>query len=131
MRFFSPSHTAPDKLLALAGILIVVAEVYIGSYSPLHALFLAIGILAIYVGSWRFTGRLIHRRANTALRGEVDRFVSLVRQLYTDRTEGDAASLHQTKAELRECYERIINAAVNYQEPTEGQDTDTEAVSAG
>jgi hypothetical protein len=44
---------------------------------------------------------------------------------------GPAARRHQTKAELRECYERIINAAVNYREPTEGQDADTKAVSAG
>lgn len=105
-----------DKVLALVGLLIVVAEIYVLAISPIHALVLALGVLLIYLGTWRTTGKLLHRRANMVLRGELDQFISLVRKLYGSRTKADSAGIHEAKAELRESLERIISAANTYQE---------------
>ena len=71
------------------------------------------------VGTWRLVGRLLHRRMNTVLRVEIDKFIMLARDLYGHRTQADAARLHQTKAALRETLERIISAASKYQESPE------------
>jgi uncharacterized membrane protein len=101
----------PDKLLAVIGLAIVVIELYVLDLSPQHALLLAFGVLLIYVGSWRLTGQLLHKRENRALRGEIHKLIALTRDLYTHRTNGDSARLKETKAALRESLERIITAA--------------------
>jgi uncharacterized membrane protein len=105
-----------DKVIALLGVAIVALEIYVLSLEPLHVLLLALGAMLIYVGTWRFTGRLLHRRANRTLRGEVENFIGLVRRLYSSRSSGDAAGIHEAKAELRESLERIINAANTVQD---------------
>ena len=105
-----------DKVIALLGVVIVAVELYVLSLPPLHVLLLALGAMMIYVGTWRFTGRLLHRRANQALRGELDTFIDLVRQLYSSRSSGDSASIHQTKTNLRASLDRIIEAANTVQE---------------
>jgi uncharacterized membrane protein len=105
-----------DKVIALLGVAIVALELYILSLPPLHVLLLALGAMLIYIGTWRFTGRLLHRRANQALRGELDQFIELVRRLYSSRSSGDSAAIHQTKSDLRASLERIIEAANTVQE---------------
>ena len=107
---------ALDKVIALLGVVIVAVEIYTLSLQPLHVLLLALGAMMIYVGTWRFTGRLLHRRANRTLRGEVERFIGLVRKLYSSRSSGDAAGIHEAKAELRASLERIIDAANTVQD---------------
>jgi uncharacterized membrane protein len=116
---YAPTRNLMDRLLALAGLAIVVLEVYILVESPFHVLLLAFGVLLIYVGTWRLVGRLLHRRMNKVLRGEIDKFIKLARDLYSHRTNADAARLHQTKAALRESVERIISAASKYQDQPE------------
>lgn len=116
---FAPTRNLVDKMLALAGLAIVVLEIYILVDSPLHVIVLAFGVLLIYVGTWRLVGRLLHRRMNKVLRGEIDTFITLARNLYSHRTRGDSARLHQTKAALRESVERIISAGSKYQDQPE------------
>jgi hypothetical protein len=116
---YAPTRNLMDKVLALAGLAIVVLEVYILVESPYHVLLLAFGVLLIYVGTWRLVGRLLHRRMNIVLREEIDTFISLARDLYSHRTNSDSARLHQTKAALRESLERIISAASKYQDQPE------------
>ncbi len=110
------SRSSIDKLLALGGIILVLVLIYRFDYSPLQTLFVAIGTMMIYVGGWRQTGQLLNRRANRILRKEIDDFTRLVRKLYSGRTNGDSAAIHETKAQLRESFERILAAAANYQE---------------
>jgi hypothetical protein len=116
---YAPTRNLMDKLLALAGVAVVVLEIYILVESPYHVLLLAFGVLLIYVGTWRLVGRLLHRRMNIVLREEIDTFISLARELYSHRTNSDSARLHQTKAALRESLERIISAASKYQDQPE------------
>ncbi|UCC74623.1 MAG: hypothetical protein JSV86_08770 [Gemmatimonadota bacterium] len=116
---YAASRNMLDRLLALAGLVIVVVEIYALVDAPLHALLLAFGVLLIYVGTWRFVGRLLHRRMNRVLREQIDTFISLARDLYTHRTNGDSARFLETKAALRDTTERIISAASSYQEQPE------------
>lgn len=116
---YAPTRNLMDKVLALAGLAIVVLEIYILVDSPLHVIILALGVLLIYVGTWRLVGRLLHRRMNRRLRGEIDAFITLARDLYSHRTNSDSARFHSTKAALRESVERIISAASKYQEQPE------------
>ncbi len=118
---YVPSRSTLDHILALSGLVIVVVEIYTLLASPLHVLLLAVGILLIYIGSWRLTGRLLHRRLNTTLREEIDNFIALTRELYSHRTDGDSAAVHETKAALRDSFERILNAASVYSEQPEEQ----------
>ncbi len=111
-----PSRAALDKVLALGGLLLVVVEIYTHAYAPGHILLLALGILMMYVGSWRLIGGLVHKRANERLRGEIDNFITLVRRLYSYRSEGDSARIHETKTALRESVERIISNAITLRE---------------
>jgi uncharacterized membrane protein YfcA len=114
----SSFRTSLDRLAALAGLGIVAGEIYALGYPPGHVLLLAFGALLIYVGTWRVAGRLLHRRANTVLRAEIEQFIALVRKFYSARTRGDAAALHATKTALRSSFERILSAAGTYQEET-------------
>jgi two-component sensor histidine kinase len=116
MKSLMPSRATLDKLLALGGIVVLAFEVNAFEGSPFHLPVIALGVLMIYIGSWRMAGGLVHKRANKALRAEINHFISLVRQLYASRTEADAAAIHETKDALRESLERIISAASTYQE---------------
>lgn len=116
---YAPTRNLLDKMLALAGLAVVVLEVYILVESPFHVLLLAFGVLLIYVGTWRLVGRLLHRRMNKVLREEIDTFITLARNLYSHRTNADAARVHQTKGALRESVERIISAASKYKDQPE------------
>lgn len=116
---YAPTRNLFDKMLALAGLALVVLEIYILVASPFHVLLLAFGVLLIYVGTWRLVGRLLHRRMNKVLREEIDAFIKLARDLYSHRTNADAERLLQTKAALRESVERIISAASKYQDKSE------------
>ena len=113
------SRSVLDKILALAGIVIVGLAIYPFGNPPALVLIIAFGALLIYVGGWRTTGSLLHRRANRNLRAEIDNMVLLIRKLYSSRTNGDSARIHETKAALRESLERIISAAAVYQEQEE------------
>ncbi len=104
-----------DTALALGGAAVLILEFVNLDSSPFHIPLIALGALMIYIGVWRFSGQMLHRRANRVLRIEIDHFVSLVRELYSHRTNADAASVYETKAALRESVERIISAASIYQ----------------
>ncbi len=114
-----PSRATLSKLLALVGLAIVAVEIYVFSIPPVHILILAFGVLIMYVGALRFAGQISGRRINTVLRSEIGYFVSLVRQLYIHRTNGNSAGMQETKEALRQSVERIIRkAAAVHQEKT-------------
>lgn len=105
------SRVVFDRLLALGGAVIIVYEYFTLDTSPFHIPLIALGALMIYIGLWRLTGHLLHKRVNKSLRAEVNHFVSLVRQLSAQRAGGDAARITESEAALREMLERIISAA--------------------
>lgn len=111
MMSFLPSRAVLDRLFALGGAVIIFAEFYTLDASPFHIPVIALGILMIYIGTWRMAGRLLHKRTNKALRAEVDHFIALVRQLCAQRKRDDAARVTEAEAELRGSFERIISAA--------------------
>ncbi len=104
-------RAAVDKLLAVAGLAIVVVQLYLVSYSLLNVLLLALGILLMYIGTWRLMGTLVHKRANKELRAELNQFISLVRRLTSSRVNGDSSTAAQTRAAIHESVERIISIA--------------------
>lgn len=108
---FAPTRTLLERLLALGGLVIVLLEIFAFGFSAIHVLVLAVGTLMVYVGTWRLTGGFMRDRSNVVLRSEIERFLILVRQLYASRSKADSASIHETKAKVRESAERIISAA--------------------
>ena len=104
-------RAAFDRLLAVAGLAIVVVQLYLVSYSLLNVLLLALGILLMYIGTWRLMGTLVHKRVNKELRAELNEFISLVRRLTSSRVNGDSSTATQTRAAIHESVERIISIA--------------------
>lgn len=111
-----PTRVMLERLLALGGLVIVLLEIFVFDTSPLHVIVVALATLMIYVGTWRMTGGFVSQRSNVVLRAEINRFLVLVRQLYGERSRGDSAGIHETKAKLRDSAERIISAAANYKD---------------
>lgn len=105
------SRAVTERLLALGGAVIIVYEFFILDASPFHIPVIALGALMVYLGLWRVTGQLIHKRVNKPLRAEVNHFISLVRQLSAQKAGGDAKRIAESEAALREMLDRIISAA--------------------
>lgn len=114
LAILAPTRVMLERLLAVGGLVIIALEIFAFDYAPLHVLLLGLGVLMIYVGTWRLTRGFVSERANTVLRAEVNRFLVLVRQLYSGRSKGDSATMHETKSKLRESAEKIIQAASKY-----------------
>lgn len=107
--------------MIVLGTAIVALATLLMDIRALPALAVALGALLLSVGLMgiiRFLPKA-DRRANRVLRAEIDHLISLTRDLYRYRTLGDAAMIHETKAQLRENLDRIIKAASLYQEEPE------------
>jgi uncharacterized membrane protein HdeD (DUF308 family) len=100
-----------DKVVALIGLAIVIVEIFVLGLPAKHMLIITVGALLMLLGNWHLSSRLLHKRANTKLRSEINGHIELVRQLYRARSSGDSAGIHETKPELRDSLERIIQAA--------------------
>ncbi|KPK78679.1 MAG: hypothetical protein AMS25_14510 [Gemmatimonas sp. SM23_52] len=118
MMWLLPWRATLDRLLALGGAVIVIAEFWILDaspfhipVSPFHIPVIALGTLMIYIGTWRLTGHLLYKRRNRPLRTEIHQFIGLVRQLCAHKTRADATETAKTEAALRESVERIISVA--------------------
>lgn len=111
-----PTRVMLERLLVLGGLVIVLLELFVFDTSPLHVIVVGTATLMIYVGTWRLTGGFVSQRSNAVLRGEINRFLALVRQLYGERSRGDSAAIHETKAKLHDSAERIISAAADYKD---------------
>ncbi len=111
MMWLLPWRATLDRLLALGGAVIVIAEFWILDASPFHIPVIALGTLMIYIGTWRLTGHLLYKRRNRPLRTEIHQFIGLVRQLCAHKTRADATETAKTEAALRESVERIISVA--------------------
>jgi len=109
---FRVSRSTLDKGIALLGVALVMVQLLLLAYSPIHVLLVVVGVLLIYVGIWRlFSNMLPDRRVYRSLRGEVDLFIRQVRQLNAQRAKGDFTAAFETASELRESVERVIDAA--------------------
>lgn len=111
-----PSRAMLERLLVLGGLLIVLLEIFVFDTSPLHVIVVGMATLMIYVGTWRLTGGFVSQRSNAVLRAEINRFLVLVRQLYAERSRGDSAGIHETRAKLTDAAQRVISAAANYKD---------------
>ena len=111
MMWLLPWRATLDRLLALGGAVIVIAEFWILDASPFHIPVIALGTLMIYIGTWRLTGHLLYKRRNRPLRTEIYHFIGLARQLCAHKTRADATETAKTEAALRESVERIISVA--------------------
>jgi hypothetical protein len=105
-----------DKVVALIGLAIVIVEIVFLRPPAEHMLIIAIGAGLMLLSNWHFASRLLHKRANVALRTEIGKHLELVRQLYRARSTGDSAAIHETKPQLRDSLERSIHAASAIQE---------------
>ncbi len=109
---FQVSRSTLDKGIALTGVALVMVQLLLLAYSPIHVLMVVVGVLLIYVGIWRlFSNVLPDRRVYRPLRGEVDLFIRLVRQINRQRVSGDLTAAFETASDLRESVERVIDAA--------------------
>jgi len=119
------SRTTIDKGIALTGVVLVVAQLLLLAYSPIHVAAVVLGVLMIYVGIWRLSSHLLpNRRIYMPLRCEVDEFIRLVRKLNAQRASRDMSAAFETAAELRETVERVIAAAGVSQEPGNGTEAE-------
>lgn len=106
------SRTTFDKAVALTGVLLVLSQLLLLAYSPIHVAVVVLGVLMIYVGIWRLVSHMLpNRRIYMPLRSEVDDFIRLVRRLNSERAGGDATTAFETAAELRQTVEKVIEAA--------------------
>lgn len=109
---YKVSRATIDKGTALAGVLLVITQLLLLAYSPIHVAVVVLGVLMIYVGIWRLTSHMLpNRRIYMPLRGEVDEFIRLVRRLNTEKAHGDTTAAFETAAELRKRTERVIDVA--------------------
>ena len=109
---FKISRTTFDKWVALTGVALVMLQLLLLAYSPIHVAVVVLSVLLIYVGIWRLATHLLpDRRVYRPLRSEVDEFIKLVRKLNAERARGDDPAASETSAELRETVERVITAA--------------------
>lgn len=106
------SRATFDKAVALGGVLLVLSQLLLLAYSPIHVAVVVLGVLMIYVGIWRLVSNMLpNRRHYMPLREEVDEFIRLVRRLNTERATGDFPAAFETGAQLRETVERVIAVA--------------------
>ncbi|MGD2152338.1 MAG: hypothetical protein PVG79_03665 [Gemmatimonadales bacterium] len=119
------SRATIDKGIALTGVLLVISQLLLLAYSPIHVAVVVLGVLMIYVGIWRLSSHLLpNRRIFMPLRCEVDEFIRLVRRLNAQRSHRDVSAAFETAAELRETVERVIAAAGVPQEAGNGEDAE-------
>jgi hypothetical protein len=115
------SRATFDKAVALGGVLLVLSQLLLLAYSPIHVAVVVLGVLMIYVGIWRLVSHMLpNRRHYMPLREEVDEFIRLVRRLNTERAAGDFPAAFETSAQLRETVERVIAVAGVEKEPGNG-----------
>ncbi|UCC81867.1 MAG: hypothetical protein JSW46_12750 [Gemmatimonadota bacterium] len=121
-----------DKGVALTGVLLVLSQLLLLAYSPIHVAAVVLGVLMIYVGIWRLVSHMLpNRRIYMPLREEVDEFIRLVRRLNTERTKGDFPAAFETGAELRETVERVIAVAGVEKEPGNGTEAELQRQTMG
>jgi hypothetical protein len=119
------SRTTIDKGVALGGVALVLLELLLLAYSPVHVAVVVLGVLMIYVGIWRLASHVLpNRRIYLPLRAEVDEFIRLIRRLNAERGRGDFPAAFETAAELREAVERIITAAGVQGQPGNGTEAE-------
>ncbi len=107
-----PSRATLDKSLALVGVGLVLIQLLLLAYSPVHVAVVVLGVLMIYVGIWRVSTHLLpDRRKYGLLRSEVERYIALVRKLNAERARDENTAADETSTALREATERVIAAA--------------------
>ena len=126
------SRATFDKAVALTGVLLVLSQLLLLAYSPIHVAVVVLGVLMIYVGIWRLVSHMLpNRRVYMPLREEVDEFIRLVRRLNAERARGDFPAAFETGSELRETVERVIAVAGVEKEPGNGTEADLQRQTMG
>jgi hypothetical protein len=126
------SRATFDKAVALTGVLLVLSQLLLLAYSPIHVAVVVLGVLMIYVGIWRLVSHMLpNRRVYMPLREEVDEFIRLVRRLNAERASGNLPAAFETGAELRETVERVIAVAGVEKEPGNGTEADLKRQTMG
>lgn len=129
---FKVSRATFDKGTALTGVLLVLSQLLLLAYSPIHVAVVVVGVLMIYVGVWRLASHLFpNRRIYMPLREEVDEFIRLVRRLNSERASGNLPAAFETGAELRETVERVIAVAGIEKEPGNGTEAELKRQTMG
>lgn len=106
------ARPAVNKFLALGGVVIIMLQAFFIANRPAELTIILVGILVNQVGVWNMASRLLpERRVFNVLRGEVDRFIDIVRKLNRKAVEGDAAGVVEAKEEMHASVERIGEAA--------------------
>ncbi|UCC48685.1 MAG: hypothetical protein JSV41_00465 [Gemmatimonadota bacterium] len=112
MRSLVPSRSTVNKILALAGIVIIFVQLVLIAETRLQVIVVLLGILLNQIGTWGLAGHVMpERRKYLQLRSEVDRFLGLVRRLNTDAVSGYDAGVDEAKAAMHQSVDRMASVA--------------------
>ncbi len=101
-----------NKVLALGGVVIIMLQAFFIAGRRMELTIILVGIIVNQIGVWNMASRLLpDRRVFNVLRGEVDRFIDIVRKLNRKAVESDAEGVVEAKREMHESVERIGEAA--------------------
>lgn len=114
-----------DRFLAVGGILVIFLQVLFivleGAATEASPEFARMrfqfgvvlaGIIVNQIGVWSLANRVLpDRRVYLQLRGEVDRFIELVRTLNTYKVAGETERVDQTREKMIESLNRMVTSA--------------------
>ncbi len=101
-----------DRVVTYTGVLLVLVTVIFTDASAMQIPLVVAGLLLLQVGMWRGASRLLpSARRNFALRGQVDQFIKLVREMYRVANAKDASAFETVAEKLRARTEAVIDAA--------------------
>lgn len=101
-----------EKILALGGIVVILAPVAFMATSWLQVTVVVLGILMIEAGVWGLAGQILpEQREYHQLREEVNVFLEEVRELNDHAVAGDRAGLEEVGERLHARVDAIVDAA--------------------
>ncbi len=101
-------RTRSDKMMAAGGLSTILAQTLFVGATPTQFTVMVLGILLILAALSGLGRRLQpEKRIYLQLRAEVDRFLTLVRQINVHAIAGEGEQACETKATMHESVERI------------------------
>lgn len=105
-------RTRLDRLLAVAGIFVVLIPVVLADVTRVQVAVVVVGILMIEAGVWGLANRILpDDRTYCHLREEVDRFLEDVRQLNEYAVDGNREGVERERERMRSRVDAIVEVA--------------------
>ena len=101
-----------DRLLIYSGVLLFLGTLIFTEASSRQTILVVLGLLLLQLGVWQVASALLpSTRRNLLLRGEVDQYIQLVREMYRAANAKEASAVETVADKLRARTERVIDAA--------------------